>query len=100
MVLWILLQEGSAKRSGSTSADVFDYTAISEGRLPLPKGTCVNSYGCQGGVIGTSISKCLILDVDGYAEAWQDLEDPGVASELLLKPLQWGRIMKVATGSV
>eukprot|EP00983_Pelagomonas_calceolata_P129964 1161648-Pelagomonas_calceolata.AAC.4 len=54
-----------------------------EARLPLPEGTCVNSYGYQGEVIGIYFFKCLMLGVGGYAVAWNDLEDPGVASELL-----------------
>eukprot|EP00983_Pelagomonas_calceolata_P077834 1154030-Pelagomonas_calceolata.AAC.3 len=55
------------------------YVQLQEGRLPLPEGTCVNSCGCQGRGIGISFSKC----AGEYAVAWRDLEDPGVASELL-----------------
>eukprot|EP00983_Pelagomonas_calceolata_P026358 827381-Pelagomonas_calceolata.AAC.1 len=48
-----------------------------EGRLPVPESTCVNNYECQGEVIETSFSKCLVLGVGEYAVVWQDLEDPG-----------------------
>eukprot|EP00983_Pelagomonas_calceolata_P032317 1014308-Pelagomonas_calceolata.AAC.1 len=41
-----------------------------EGRLSLPEGTCVNSCGCQGGVIGIPFSKCLMQGAGGYAVAW------------------------------
>eukprot|EP00983_Pelagomonas_calceolata_P004288 139626-Pelagomonas_calceolata.AAC.1 len=34
-------------------------------------------------------SRCLMLGVGGYAVAWQDWDDPGVASDLL-EHLGWG----------
>eukprot|EP00983_Pelagomonas_calceolata_P050213 1141855-Pelagomonas_calceolata.AAC.2 len=55
-----------------------------EARLPLLEGTCVNSYGRQGEVIGISFSKRLMLGVVGYAVVWQDLKDSGVASGFLV----------------
>eukprot|EP00983_Pelagomonas_calceolata_P054740 1143835-Pelagomonas_calceolata.AAC.3 len=43
---------------------------LTEERLPLPEGKCVNSCGCQGGVIGISFSRCLMQSAGGYAVQW------------------------------
>eukprot|EP00983_Pelagomonas_calceolata_P078730 1154354-Pelagomonas_calceolata.AAC.4 len=48
---------------------------------------CLAGCPCLGTCVNTV--QCLMLGVGGYAVAWQNLEDTGVTSELLVH-LNWG----------